>query len=310
MEPRLSELEPVAVVVNPAAAGQKWWRRKQARRLVEQFFGEKIYVASGSKEATVNLVAKIAPHHKTVIAVGGDGTIADVLEGLAKANCLPTVSLGIIPFGSGNAFRLSFAIPKNIEKALAVIQQGHTREVDLVRFEDKVAGFVSVGATAAVTAQKLEKPLRGFWGHVWAGRMLLKLQPQTWQIEVEDGLNEYGQPFSRLHKELKVLDVVIAKSNYFGYKWFIAPLARPEDGLLDVTFFEMSGPKYVLSLPSIFFGRKQRRLRHYKARRMVLRGRRMPVQYNGEFLGWRDEISFEVWPKALKLICPPAGQKT
>ncbi len=307
MNRRLSELEPVAVVVNPEAAGQKWWRRHRARRLVEEFFGDKVFVAAGNRENTVNLVAKLASEVKTVIAVGGDGTIADILEGLTRAGCLSKVAFGIIPFGSGNAYRLSFGIPKNIEKAISIILNGNIREVDLIRFEDKVAGFVSVGATAAVTAKKLEKPLRGFWGHVWAGRMLLNLKPRLWQVELEDGLDETGQPFSRHQLELEGLDVVIAKSNYFGYKWLIAPLAQPDDGLLDITFFEMSGPEYVLSLPSIYFGRKQRRLRHYKARRVALRGRGMPVQYNGEFLGWREEVAFEVWPKALKLICPPPG---
>lgn len=304
MKGRLSELEPVAVIVNPEAAGKKWWRRRRARRLIEESFGDKIFVAAGNRENTVNLTAKLASGVRTVIAVGGDGTIADILEGLTKAGCLHKVFFGIIPFGSGNAFRLSFDIPKKVEKAISIIQDGHTRQVDLIRFEDKVAGFASVGATAAVTAKKLTKPLGGFWAHVWAGRMLLELKPHPWQVELEDGLNESGQPFSLARMELKVLDVVIAKSNYFGYKWLIAPLAQPDDGLLDITFFEMSGPKYVLSLPSVYFGRKQRRLRHYKARRLILRAPEMPVQYNGEFLGWRNEVSFEVWPKALRLICP------
>jgi len=299
-----SELEPLALIVNPEAAAGKWQRRLRAKRLIEQLFGEKIKIASGTKQSTVNLVREMAPQLKTIIAVGGDGTIADVFEGLAKAGRLNDIFFGIIPFGSGNAFRLAFGIPKCPEKALKIIQQGEVRLVDLVRFEDKVAGFISVGATASVTEAKVKHQLPGFWGHVWAGRQLLSLKPQPWEVELESAVDNQGQAFSRLRLELKVLDAVITKTNYFGYKWCIAPLAQTDDGFLDITFFEMSGLKYVRSLPSIYFGRKQLRLRHFKARRLTLRGEKLPIQYNGEFLGWRQQITFEVWPKALKLICP------
>lgn len=304
MRNQLSQLEPLAVVVNPQAATHKWQRRKKARRLIEASFGNKIYISSGGKQATIDLVQKIAPGLKTLITVGGDGTIADSLEGLKKAGCLNKVNFGIIPLGSGNAFRLAFDIPKNISQAINIIRQGNTRSIDLISFEDKIAGFISVGATALVTELKLNHPLPGFWGHVWAGKKILSLKPQPWQIKLEDGLDNQGNRFHHLELEIPVLDAVIAKTNYFGYKWLIAPFANPEDGWLDITFFEMIGPRYILSLPAIYFGRKQKSLRHYKARRIILKGENLPTQYNGEFLGWRKEITFEVLPAALKLICP------
>lgn len=300
----ISQLEPLAVVVNPHAAMNKWQRRKRARGLIEAAFENKIYISSGGKQATVDLVQKIAPHLKTLIVVGGDGTIADSFEGLKKAGCLNKVYFGVIPLGSGNAFRLSFGIPKNVLQAINIIRQGHTRRIDFISFEDKIAGFVSVGATALVTALKQNYPLPGFWGHVWAGKKILSLKPELWQIKLEDGLDDQADRFDCLELEIPVLDAVIAKTNYFGYNWLIAPLANPEDGWLDITFFEMSGPHYILSLPSIYFGHKQKNLRHYKARRIILEGLNLPVQYNGEFLGWRKQITFEVLPAALNLICP------
>lgn len=308
MKNLLPQLEPLAVVVNPEAATHKWLRSRKARRLIEAAFDNKIYISSGGKQATVDLVQKISPRLKTLIAVGGDGTIADSLEGLKKADCLNKVSFGIIPLGSGNAFRLAFGIPKSISQAINIIRQGNTRWIDLIGFEDKIAGFISVGATALVTELKLNHPLPGFWGHVWAGKKILSLKPQRWQIKLEDGLDNQGNRFNSLEFEIPVLDAVVAKTNYFGYKWLIAPFAHPEDSWLDITFFEMSGPSYIISLPAIYFGHKQKRLRHYKARRLILRADNLPVQYNGEFLGWRKEITFEVLPAALKLICPASAK--
>jgi len=304
MNNALTELEPLALVVNPLTSTRKWQRKKKARQLIEANFENKIYIVTGGKQATVDLVQKIAPALKTLIAVGGDGTIADVLEGLNKAGCLARINFGLIPLGSGNAFRRAFGLPKNISRAIEIIRQGQTQWIDLVSFEDKVAGFVSVGATALVTELKSGQPLPGFWGHVWTGRKILSLKPEPMQVILEDARDRQGNKFSRLELEISVLDIVIAKTNYFGYSWLIAPFADPLDGYLDITFFEMSGPRYILSLPSIYFGRKQKHLRHFKASRLTLKGKNFPIQYNGEFLGRRNEITFEVLPKSLKLICP------
>lgn len=302
-------LEPLALVVNPQSASRKWERRKKARQLIEEIFGNKIYLAWGGREATVELVKKIAPGLKTLIAVGGDGTIADVLEGLKKAGCLHQTLFGIIPFGSGNAFRKTFAIPKNIIKAIELIQRGYSRSIDLISFEDKVAGFVSVGATAFVTEQKLKSFLPGFWGHVWAGRKILGLKPQRWKLELIDVLDHQGNRLPSLEIEAPILDIVIAKTNYFGYSWLIAPRAHPEDGWLDITLFEMSGPRYIFSLPLIYFGWKQKKLPHFKARSLILKGGQLPIQYNGEFLGWRESITFEVLPQVVRILCGPPKLK-
>ncbi|MCX7972889.1 MAG: diacylglycerol kinase family protein [Candidatus Aminicenantes bacterium] len=301
-------LEPMAIIVNPLSASGKWERRKKARRLIEKTFKGKIHLASGGKEATINLVKKIAPGLKTLVAVGGDGTIADVLEGLKRAGCLKQILFGIIPFGSGNAFRKTFGIPKNILKAIELLQYGHHRLIDLISFEDKIAGFISVGATAWVTEEKLKISLPGFWGHVWAGRKILSLKPKFWQLILVEVLDSQGKILPSLELEAPVLDIVIAKTNYFGYSWRISPFADPEDGWLDITLFEMSGYRYILSLPSIYFGWKQKKLHHFKARRLTITGEKFPIQYNGEFLGWRKNITFEILPHALKIICPQTNK--
>jgi diacylglycerol kinase family enzyme len=96
----------------------------------------------------------------------------------------------------------------------------------------------------------------------------------------------------------------VAKSNYFGYSFRIAPLASLEDEYLDVTFFEMSGWKYALLLPLTYFGLSQRRLKNFKAKKLVLRGKDLPVQYHGEYLGTRDRVEVKVIPQAIRVIAP------
>jgi len=96
----------------------------------------------------------------------------------------------------------------------------------------------------------------------------------------------------------------VAKTNYFGYSWKIAPKARTDDGYLDITFFDLSPLRYILFIPLIYFGLFQRTQRHYKAKKIVIKGKDLPIQYNGEFLGRRNRIELEVLPKAIKILGP------
>ena len=63
--------------------------------------------------------------------------------------------------------------------------------------------------------------------------------------------------------------------------------------------------KYALLFPLIYFGLYQRRLRHFKAKRVVINGRALPIQFNGEVLGDRDRIEFRVLPRAIRMVVPP-----
>jgi len=81
-------------------------------------------------------------------------------------------------------------------------------------------------------------------------------------------------------------------------------MASLEDEYLDITFFEMSGWRYALLLPLTYFGLSQRRLKNFKAKKLVLTGKELPVQYHGEFLGTRNRVEIEVIPQAIRVIAP------
>jgi len=297
-------LRNAACIINPEAAQKKWLRRKTLKKLLaRELPGEKFDLPVG-KESMIALVRKISPAFSTIIALGGDGTIADVLQGIREAGREKEVLLGIVPLGSGNAFRKSLGIPKNIRRAVRVIQNGEPRQVSLMEIEGYVSGFSSIGATAGASNERLREKVKGFWGHALAGLGLLSQPLWGVEVELEDGLDEKGKRFDRKTLKLKILDCVVAKSNYFGYSFRIAPLASLEDEYLDITFFEMSGWRYALLLPLTYFGLSQRRLKNFKAKKLVLRGKDLPVQYHGEYLGTRDRVEVKVIPQAIRVIAP------
>jgi len=297
-------LRNAACIINPEAAQKKWLRRKTLKKLLARELPGQKFDVLVRKESMIALVRKISPAFSTIIALGGDGTIADVLQGIREAGREKEVLLGIVPLGSGNAFRKSLNIPKNIRRAVRVIHTGEPRQVSLMEIEGFVSGFSSIGATARASDVKLREKIKGFWGHALAGLGLLSHPLWEVEVELEDGLDEKGAHFDRKTLKLKILDCVVAKSNYFGYSFRIAPLASLEDEYLDVTFFEMSGWRYALLLPLTYFGLSQRRLKNFKAKKLVLRGKDLPVQYHGEYLGTRDRVEVKVIPQAIRVIAP------
>ena len=105
-------------LINPKAANSKWMRKKKLRDYLHSRLPGRIHDVMSNKENTVELSRRTSVRSQILIAIGGDGTIADVIQGIMEAGRHKDVALGIIPFGSGNAFRKSFGIRKNTRKAI------------------------------------------------------------------------------------------------------------------------------------------------------------------------------------------------
>jgi len=296
--------ESITFLVNPRAANSKWLRRKKLRAYLERKLPGKIHDLAGDARTTAERAREASATSEVIVAMGGDGTIADALQGIFDSGKNESVLFGVIPFGSGNAFRKAFGIPKNPRRAIDRLSAGVARPMDVIEAEGRIANFASVGATARVTGEKYKNPVPGFWGFMLAARKLLGTRLDEKVIDLYDGVDRHG-PFEHKAVRSRFFDLVVAKTNYYGYSWYMAPRARVDDGYLDITLFEVGPVKYILLLPFIYFGFFQRRQPHFKAKRAVISGLALPVQYNGEFLGDRDRIEFRVLPKAIRMICPP-----
>jgi diacylglycerol kinase family enzyme len=236
-----------------------------------------------------------------IVAVGGDGTIADVLQGIFESGHADEVVLGIIPVGSGNAFRKTYGIPKSPGGAAKVLARRAVVRSDVIEVEGRYAGFASVGATAGVTLEKLRHPVLGLLGHLLALWKLFRIPSEEKVVELFDGLDDRGEAFARKTVRTRFFDCIVAKTNFFGYGWRVAPFADAGDGYLDVTLWEMGPGIFLLAFPLLYLGLFQRTQRHFKARKVIIRGKALPVQYNGEVLGELDEVTFRVLPKAIRI---------
>lgn len=294
----------VAVLVNPMSAHGKWQRYEKIQRTIRRKFQGRIYDEARDKPEMIALARRLSLENDVLVILGGDGTLADVMQGVVEAGRAKDVMIGIVPLGSGNAIRHSLGIPKSIAKAVRIVKFGTPRLIDLIDFEGRVASMVSIGATAIASYKTAHSRIRGFLGHILASRILLTHARDEMEIELFAGVEDKGERFTRKALALKVFDCVVNKTNHFGYNWLIAPKAKIDDGYLDVTLFDDRAYSYLFYFPLIYFGRYQRILKHYKVERIIIRGKGLHIQYNGEALGPRDRVELKVLPQALRVIGP------
>ena len=299
-------------LVNPASAngstGRRWpelARRAAAAGLdgATLFSERQGHLAELAREAALDGA-------ELLVVVGGDGSVNEVVNGLAGLGRQPEVA--VVPRGTGWDFSRTFGIPRRIDDAVQVALEGDVRTIDLGRASyrawdgsDATAWFANVasaGMSGAIAqrANETTKALGGKASYLWATFAVFSGWAAT-EIEVAvDGERRAGPMF----------DVVIANGRFFGGGLEICPEAEPDDGLFDVlTIGDVTKRDLVQTMPKMYRGTH---LPHPKAE--LLRGSSvtvtsetpLPIELDGEQPG-TTPATFEVAAGALRLRVPRTG---
>ncbi|HEX2064673.1 MAG TPA: diacylglycerol kinase family protein, partial [Acidimicrobiales bacterium] len=299
----------VVVVVNPQAGRRRVRSAVPVleRRLRSSGLELDVVTTAGPGDAT-RLARQAAEEGRhMVVAVGGDGTVHEVVNGLLAAR--PAGSerpvLGVVSAGSGCDFVRTFGIPGQAERAADRLAGETVRPVDVarltyvdgrgepaVRYCANIAE-VGLGAATARRAAGLPPvlgPSRYFFAF-WA--TLPGYRPGPVRIEVDGAVTYEG----------RAGNVVLANCRYFGGGMHISPRSDPADGVLELLAF--TGPKTdsFTMLPRIYRGRHVPHPRIVEAagRRFRLESEQpFPVEADGEVLG-TSPLTVEVVPGALDL---------
>ncbi|BAB05672.1 BH1953 [Halalkalibacterium halodurans C-125] len=220
------------LIVNKASGngkGQRTWKKVEYELQIRNT-PYLVRFTSGSGHATTIVKELLTEGVKTIIAVGGDGTINEVANGLVNHR----VPLGIIPAGSGNDFARCLNIPMHYEKALHRIFENKQKKVDLLHLGQRhcltVTGIGFDGKIAKTVNEAIYKNWFnqfGFGGLSYVLSMLEVLKdyrPTNIQITV-DGKELF---FSG------VWLVAVANSPNYGGGIRICPEASYDDGLLNI----------------------------------------------------------------------------
>ena len=256
-------------------------------------FDYSIRETKSPKDAMRLASAAVQEKFDVVVAVGGDGTINEVVQGLGNAE----VILGIIPGGSGNGLARHLEIPLEPDKAIQLINKLNTKTIDLATINGyPFASIAGLGFDARVANKYRKVKKRGLYGY-------FRVVTREFFSYRE---REYTLTFNDQKLTRKALLLSIANSNQFGYNTIIAPTAQAWDGLLDIVIvkkFPIGELPRVIGL--LFTGKidQSSYIESYKTKEIfVERKRGKRVNIDGEAIKMGKEIFIRIQPAAIKVI--------
>jgi YegS/Rv2252/BmrU family lipid kinase len=249
-------------------------------------------------------IARNAQGYDTIVAVGGDGTVHEVLNGIMAHPEGSRPALGLLPTGSGNDTRRTLGIPTDLTDASMALALGARRRFDVgvcngVYFNNSFAAGLDARVTAKAVEYKATTKRSGLWLYLTALLHVLFHELYPHHVRVSwDG----AEP-----TEHDLLIVAATIGPTYGGGFFITPDAVPDDGLLEVcTIDPLSLPQALVRLPFVIAGKHTRMKPVAMSRHtsiVIESDEPMPAQIDGEvMLERRYEIS--LLPLAVECIVP------
>lgn len=282
------------LIFNPKARGQK--RGRMFRFLMDHAHRFALYATNHAGEAR-ELAARFAEDGEpVVIAAGGDGTLNEVVRGLAGSATV----LGVLPAGTMNVFARELGIPfASPDRAFAVIERGHTREVDL--FEANGVPFIQmagVGFDARVIEETTweSKKMLGPLAYLLAAVKVLGEKPPRIEVTCADGRRETG------------VALIAGNGSLYGGQFRVFRKADNADSKLDILLYQESGYKLVLdSLRGLAFGGidLMESVTCLQSEAFTVKAdREVPVEVDGEWIGRHREVVFRETARRLHVFAP------
>ena len=235
-----------------------------------------------------SITSDAAPENPiTLIAVGGDGTIQEVLSGIHD---LSYITFGYIPTGSGNDFCRGMKLPTEPTEALNLI------------LSDCRPHPMDAGVCHEVSVTPLKKILNriGLGKLVYlfvALKQLLFLKPSPMTLVMDD---DNVQQFS------KVYFTAVMNQKYEGGGFKFCPNASPSDGYLDVIVVDgLSKPKVLCCLPTAFFGKHTifHGIHIFRCKKIDIHSDlALPVHKDGESAGILKDFSVSIGSRQVRMI--------
>jgi len=299
----------VKIILNPMAdMGNAWRVARDLRSITEQHGGVDwsgtVYPGHGIE------LAKQAGEqgYDMVIAMGGDGTVHEVINGIMQISEDKRPVLGVVPVGSGNDFAHGINVSRISTEALVHALDGEASRVDLGLMTDEHGrkeyfdNTLGIGFGAVVTIRSHKLPLlRGFIMYLTAviQTIILDHNPMTMQIETDDQKWEQS-----------VIYLVLCNGPREGGGFLIAPEAKIDDGILHYAMItNVSRPMMLRIVPEVMKGTHGRfkQVRMGTCKKFTLSADRpLYIHADGEiFTGPGTDlrkVSFEILPGVLKVV--------
>jgi YegS/Rv2252/BmrU family lipid kinase len=302
----------VLIVVNPAAGHDRGLSRwEKGRALAAGLWpGHSVAVTERPGHGRELARAAILAGTELVVAVGGDGTLGEVVDGYLSVpeSARSVAAIATFPAGSGCDFARHAGVPRRPEAWAAAMAAGRRRRLDAARASFRTRDgaprsrhFLNVAALGlagdvAVGVEKRGKRLGGTLTYLFEGLLAISAARAKPMRLVVDGREEAPADYHM---------VAAANTSTIGGGMMLAPAADAEDGMLDVlTVGAISRGELLRLMPSIYAGG------HVGAPGVVLRRARrlevraeepLPLNIDGDLDGVTPAV-FEALPKAISFL--------
>jgi diacylglycerol kinase (ATP) len=296
-----------AVVFNPSSGRGRAGVIASAveRALTKRGMECRLHATRHAKEAMI-LAERFAPGADIVVAIGGDGTVNEVANGMACARdkgepgALQPL-LGIVPAGTVNVLALELGLPFQVERACNVIAGRKTISLDLGKVNGRRFLLMMGAGIDALTVRNIDLQAKRRWRELaFISKGIstgLTHKPQMFLVRTNG--EEYHATF-----------FVAGNSRYYGGRFGITSLADPTDGILDLVLFTGAGRPalagFWLGVPSGLHVRSKNVLYLHATKAEVLPlDQTEPVwfQTDGELAG-RLPAVVEIDPHAIEVLVP------
>ena len=259
-----------------------------------------VALAKPKEKATPIARRAVKAGYKTVVAMGGDGTLEAVMRGMVGSK----VHLGIIAAGTENNIARSLGIPEDLEAACALIAADSTRKLDVGQVKTgkgrKFSFFelATVGLSAALYPDATKAEGGKLSGVKDAVMTLVHQDPSPHVFLTLDDESKI---------ESETMLVMVSNTPAFGKKFLVAPNATLQDGLLDISVYqgfskaELLG-YYAKVMDGGYSGNGK--VQRYQARKLQVKSSpRLKVMADGVELG-KGTVTIKMRPGALRVITP------
>ena len=286
-----------AIILNPAAGGEQAERWRECIESIA--YGCTLFTTSRSGEAETMARHAAEKGFKKIAAAGGDGTINEVVNGLAGSNA----ALGLLPLGTVNVFAIELGLPaNNLEFCWEVIQGDNMRFVDLPSANGKYfVQLAGVGLDAQVvkeTSLAFKRSLGPLSYLISAAQIAAREAPRLF-IESESASVDQAS------------FVLVGNGRHYGGPFPFFKQAVLDDGLLDVVAFKRLGYRDIIKyLQDVVFSSDIRvpEVEYFQTRNLrITSDQDVPVELDGELVG-TCPVDFQIREKALRVLAPAASR--
>jgi diacylglycerol kinase (ATP) len=281
------------VILNPAARSE---RARRWRARVEQLARGAVLCATSCIGEAQSLARRAALEgYEKIVAAGGDGTINEVVNGLAGTDA----ALGLLPIGTVNVFATELQLPgARLDECWKIICAGRTRSIDLPNANGKhFVQLAGIGLDAQAVKETSARLKRSFGplSYLISAAQIASRTPPRLRVESENAGGNKGS------------FVLIGNGRLYGGPFPFFKRARIDDGLLDVLVFKRVGYFEIIRyLQDVIFSSSINlpEVEYFQTTRLrVSSAEEVPVEIDGELIGICP-VEFQMGERPLRVLAP------